>query len=277
MAFQFLEMASNDDQQREKLLNSIDSESEYDDAPNIQKEVGISRRRKIRRLLPWALHTIILLSYGTFMLIKSRHVSKPRSWPSIYDGLELPEHVYKTTFHSNYEGRPTAEVDRAWHEMLNVGIVSITERERDRLPYETAANIYRNNEYVVEMNVFHQLHCLHGLREQLWNPRSISWRNNEPVGWWEFHMNHCIEHLRQTLICHADITPQRFRWSEEDYAYSLDQEQQFMCRDWDQIWNWAKSRNTTGDYPMNLKGLEKNGKQSDAGESWLKDNAGSRN
>ena len=89
-----------------------------------------------------------------------------------------------------------------------VGIVSITEEELSRLPFETAANVFVENEYVVELNVFHQLHCLvwkhpkvcivaltdvsqHGLREQLWNPRHISWQNDEPVGWWEFHMSIC--------------------------------------------------------------------------------------
>jgi hypothetical protein len=91
------------------------------------------------------------------------------------------------------------------------------------------------------------------------------------------NIDHCIEHLRQSLICQADTTPQRFGWDEENYAYSLDQSQMFMCRTWEDIVNWAEVRNTTGDYPMNLKGLEKNGKVLDASEIWQKDTSALQN
>lgn len=84
-------------------------------------------------------------------------------------------------------------------------------------------------------------------------------------------LDHCIEHLRQSLICQGDTTPQRFEWDEENYTYSLHQEQMFKCKNWDNIRSWSEQRNTTGDSPMNLKGLEKDGKMSDAGEIWQKE------
>jgi hypothetical protein len=68
-----------------------------------------------------------------------------------------------------------------------VGIISITEQEKNRLPFDTARNVFVENEYVVELNVFHQLHCLHSLREQLYNPKFINY--DEPVHFWEWHMS----------------------------------------------------------------------------------------
>lgn len=50
-----------------------------------------------------------------------------------------------------------------------------------------------------------------------------------------------------------------------------------MCRNWEDILNWAEVRNTTGDYPMNLKGLERNCKMSDAGEIWQKETSALQN
>jgi hypothetical protein len=43
---------------------------------------------------------------------------------------------------------------------LKVGSVSITKEEKSRLPFDTAQNALRNGEYVVGLQVFHQLHCL---------------------------------------------------------------------------------------------------------------------
>ncbi|KAM3074055.1 hypothetical protein ACMFMG_008668 [Clarireedia jacksonii] len=188
------------------------------------------------------------------------------------------------TRHSKFDGRPSAETDKAWHDLLDVGIISITEQEKNRLPFDTAKNVFVENEYVVELNVFHQLHCLHSLREQLYNPKSINY--DEPVHFWEWHMSnanhniiilidHCVESLRYSLMCHADITPQRFFWNKENNAYSLDTgHEQFKCRNWDDIWDFAKARNTTGDGAINFKGFGKDGNEgNDASVTWEKVNA----
>lgn len=44
--------------------------------------------------------------------------------------------------------------------MCIVGIVSIHEDEAARLPGGTARSAVNPNEYVVELEMFHQLHCL---------------------------------------------------------------------------------------------------------------------
>jgi len=70
-------------------------------------------------------------------------------------------------------------------------------------------------------------------------------------------------------MCNADITPQRFDWDEENYIYTLDRHQQFPhCKNWADIWSWAEGRNTTGDYPNNLGGLERPDEQIVVGKWW---------
>lgn len=101
-----------------------------------------------------------------------------------------------------------------------------------------------------------------------YSQKRIIYRSREADSIINCLVDHCIEHLRQSLICSADITPQRFSFDREHYAYSLETEQQFKCKSWEDIWSWAESRNTTGDYPSNLRGLEQGGKKSDAGEVW---------
>jgi len=248
-------------QQNQRLLTLVDEENEKNQPVLVSdgeyvRDIGTFRKRKLLAILPWALHLVFFLAYITFILIQNLPNVEEKEWPDIYDGLTIKDHLHETSLTSPFQGRPNKESEEAWHHMLNVGIVSITEEEKARLPFDTAPNIFKENEYVVELNIFHQLHCLHGLRQQLYNPRHLSWQNGETVTFWEFHMNHCIEHLRETLLCNADITPQRF--ALENDTYMLDRHQQFPhCKNWADIWNWAEGRNTTGDTPMNVGDLEK--------------------
>lgn len=53
------------------------------------------------------------------------------------------------------------------------------------------------------------------------------------------HITHCLDALRQEVICNADDTP---RWS--GYGHRITGAgQNRMCRDWSKLANWAK------DYP----------------------------
>jgi hypothetical protein len=45
-----------------------------------------------------------------------------------------------------------------------VGVVSISKKELKRLPGGTAVNRAEPNTYVVELEMFHQLHCLVSVR-----------------------------------------------------------------------------------------------------------------
>lgn len=70
--------------------------------------------------------------------------------------------------------------------------------------------------------------------------------------------DHCIEHLRETLMCNADITPQRCDSDEASSNYMLDRHQQFPnCKNWADIWRWAEDWNTTGATPTNIGEPEK--------------------
>ncbi|KAL2063651.1 hypothetical protein VTL71DRAFT_5456 [Oculimacula yallundae] len=251
-------------EQTEGLLTSLDAENRVDDPVhnndrgNYELNSNTFRGRKIVGILPWALHLTVFLGYVVYIVTR-KSVAPPESGlRGFYDGLVIKEQFHETSMTSPFQGRPNKTSEEAWHHMLSVGIVSITEEENSRLPFKTAPNFFKENEYVVELNIFHQLQCLYGLRQQLYNSRHLDWKNNEAVTFWEFHMNHCIEHLRETLMCNADITPQRFDWDEASRNYILDRHQQFpICKNWADIWNWAEGRNTTGDTPMNIGELAK--------------------
>jgi hypothetical protein len=85
--------------------------------------------------------------------------------PVIYRNLTFQRAGFhsETDLKTPYEGRPNEENNAAWHRLLSVGMVSISDRENDRLPGVGSAEVrHRSDRHVVQPEVFHQLHCLVG-------------------------------------------------------------------------------------------------------------------
>ncbi|KAH6658596.1 hypothetical protein BKA67DRAFT_514057 [Truncatella angustata] len=58
----------------------------------------------------------------------------------------------------------------------------------------------------------------------------------------EDHIAHCINHIRQALQCHSDLTP--MEWRLEGSNVILNTDTRHTCRDWDKIHAWESLRQT---------------------------------
>ncbi|KAF6813759.1 hypothetical protein CPLU01_14571 [Colletotrichum plurivorum] len=182
----------------------------------------------------------------------------------IYGDAPLGSHIKvlkKAGFHdappNKYKGRPTPENEAAWAELMTVvvvvvvvcslvGMISITGEENSRLPMGGSAQVRDGNgivpdKYVVQTSVSHQLHCVKRLRELIWASEQ-----GLAEHWQYGHGSHCIDYLRQALMCHGDLTPIYMMWSEEHGTFMGVQENVMQCRSWEAIVEWSASRNDTG-------------------------------
>lgn len=100
--------------------------------------------------------------------------------------------------------------------VLAVGISKITKEESLKLSIPTLS-IPGTEDYLIELDVWHQLHCLNDLREVLYPevyggldalkfPNGTINRDTDMFRHWD----HCVDSLRQTLMCHADVSPNSF-------------------------------------------------------------------
>jgi hypothetical protein len=62
----------------------------------------------------------------------------------------------------------------------------------------------------------------------------------------KIHLDHCIDYLRQVIMCHGDLTPITFEWNIELDTYLAHHSTTHECRDFGEIFEWAKGRNNTG-------------------------------
>ena len=68
---------------------------------------------------------------------------------------------------------------------------------------------------MAQFDVFHQLHCLNSLRKVAY-PDYYGFtksKSKHPFLWAE-HLNHCVDILMQTIMCHADTEIFTLQWME---------------------------------------------------------------
>ena len=94
--------------------------------------------------------------------------------------------------------------------------------------------------YITGLEVYHQLHCLDLLRKQLYPDRYGADRGMTPEGKREYwiHLEHCVDNLRQTIMCYSDISTIPWKFHERVGAEFPDAHTTHVCRDFDRLTEW---------------------------------------
>ncbi|KAI8633231.1 hypothetical protein F5Y19DRAFT_490406 [Xylariaceae sp. FL1651] len=141
-----------------------------------------------------------------------------------------------------YVGHPSKEVDDAWRYIedgLNIDLRGIEGKVANTFQWPD------NGAYFTGLEVFHSLHCLNRLRQALY-PNVYSHIFTDPNGPdMEDHIGHCINHLRQSIQCHSDLTP--MQWTRAGNKIILSTKTPHTCRNFEKIHAWARDRRTQFD------------------------------
>jgi hypothetical protein len=113
----------------------------------------------------------------------------------------------------------------------------------------SSIRIPNTDTYFAGLSVFHELHCLKRLRQYTWKehyfPNLTS--NDERLN--RLHTDHCLEILRQAIMCRADISLFTLQWSEENLHPRADFSQEHECVDFAAINAWAGARRVDAGTP----------------------------
>lgn len=165
---------------------------------------------------------------------------------------EAIENVYKVfsmgfgKTKSIYQAEPSPEVDQAWLDLYNsFGLSKIPKDQARLLPNKTLPIPGDEEYYAVGLSVFHQLHCLNiirkGLRADYYaDPLTGAISGILPEDWPD-HVSHCLENLRQSVMCASDISLIVWQWVEEANVAAISMDTIHSCRDFDRIVDWAKA------------------------------------
>ncbi|CZS90856.1 uncharacterized protein RAG0_01745 [Rhynchosporium agropyri] len=142
-----------------------------------------------------------------------------------------------------YVGPPSQEIDTAWEVLLKNRYFSVTEEEAE-LTFGKSHGLYNHPNgvgYLLGLDVFHALHCVEQLRRAL--DRDHYFNKETKLAYPDRdHRDHCLDHIRQQLMCHADLTPIPVIWYEGHGRSFVQSDVVHTCRNWDAVHDFVSSR-----------------------------------
>lgn len=214
------------------------------------------RCRRLQRYASYLLATLVLsflISIALIAIVFTRGVSdltctaQLSGYSPVLSAVEYEELNFDNDFlhQTPYRGPPTNHMEREWERLWNHDLMAIPMEEfrylnksADALYLEAPGGLAAN------LEVFHQLHCLNLIRQYTWKdyydlhpdevqkPTDIS-RDTETG--LRVHVDHCIETLRLSLMCHGDVTPFLIVKRDENDFGVADFNNHHKCRKFDTI------------------------------------------
>lgn len=159
-------------------------------------------------------------------------------WYSQPDGPESPV---------RFMGDPSPEVDEAWDDLTSGLLIDYDDPNNE---YGLEGRTFRwpnSDKYFMGLGVYHALHCLNRVRKAL-HQDYYPFEDHPGEPPIKMHTGHCIEHLRQSLLCHADLTPLYGRLTDasgDKLAFAAaDLYETHTCRNFTRIHEWTRKRVT---------------------------------
>lgn len=140
-----------------------------------------------------------------------------------------------------YVGEPSKEIDENW-ETLTWGRYFLITEEEAKGAWGDGIEQYWDAKlggYVAGLDMFHTLHCVNRIRQFLYPEHypEIVLRNDHEV-----HRNHCLEQIRQYVMCAGDLSPVPTKYYDGLGRNYVDSDIPHTCRNFGNIQKWMWDR-----------------------------------
>ncbi|KAI1177469.1 hypothetical protein F4777DRAFT_596650 [Nemania sp. FL0916] len=149
---------------------------------------------------------------------------------------------------TEFLGRPGKQWENAMHEILSGTLIRLSE---DEMKLHDARSIpLKDGGYAAGLGIGHNLHCVKKIKQFLF--REIIYPNLSPgqaeFDELQFHADHCLDFLRQNVMCHLDYTLYSLYWGDQDPpALYHRYPQKQKCVNWDKVHGWMLDRAASSD------------------------------
>ncbi|KIX93903.1 uncharacterized protein Z520_10240 [Fonsecaea multimorphosa CBS 102226] len=147
-----------------------------------------------------------------------------------------------------YVGEPSPDIDRNWADLLYAPEVGLYGEDAAQLVGKTY-QMPESGAYRSALDVFHTLHCVNEVRKELDNWYYDFSTHREPPNVRRMHIDHCLDYLRQSIMCSADMTPATLFWSDANQRVYNSFTNLHTCRNLDLLHAWSKEHSCGADCP----------------------------
>ncbi|KAJ4856507.1 hypothetical protein T069G_09875 [Trichoderma breve] len=235
-------VASEEFHDEEHLLGDDEKDRSHNERPS----KNVSRAK----LLPYsvAFNVVLLLALISTWAISYRKFAQLRILNAVYSPAESAIEYKTVVFTGGLHGDRSAyqgyseEVNERWNSLFNeIGISQIPAAMAARLPNATTPTAHDPKQYMVELDVFHQLHCLNFMRKIVYpdifkidlTPGTEEGEDNV------YHLEHCYDQLRQSIQCASDVGTIYWEWSEPKQKMFGNLRTTHTCKNFEKIREWA--------------------------------------
>jgi hypothetical protein len=100
----------------------------------------------------------------------------------------------------------------------------------------TVRNNDNRDQHIGLINVFHEIHCLNVIRQNLHRDYYYPEGIQSPYHW--IHLYHCLNVVLQALQCSANVDIVTYNYQELMPGPVFDFSINRICRDFDALWKW---------------------------------------
>ncbi|KAI0132878.1 hypothetical protein BJ170DRAFT_592818 [Xylariales sp. AK1849] len=250
-------------------IPSDDADTSHDASAGLMKSEGVFRL-SAWKILPWALATLSGFLNILFMVVLYSTVAKPSpgtfetgfrtelvncATASAFKHIEIVQIWFTGGLGYRGDGailiadpdpiryfgdpRKYPEIDENWQSLTGGRYFRVTADEAHEAFGETYQEYWNDEEGGTDM--FHTLHCVNDLRKAFdpeFYPDDRT-RSPETV---ELHRNHCLNQLRQYVMCHGDLTPVPTRYFEGVDRNYVVSDFPHTCRNFQKLQTWMLDR-----------------------------------
>ena len=218
-----------------------------------------SENRGPRRIRPWSWTILIALSYVATFLATAATLLR---YPDIahYIPFAMSEESGKNPIVNNpifgnkirfdsvhpasdawidsrYTGTPSPSGDTAWENLQAVRGIVLQPDQARALDLPNSGLSTHNGTVAGLLGVQHNLHCIR-IVYQAFYPEYYypTQRSKAESRARMIHVGHCLEAIRQSVMCTPDLTPRAMRWEDDERLdIAIIPSVDLQCLDWDNL------------------------------------------
>ncbi|KAH9990679.1 hypothetical protein F4779DRAFT_252542 [Xylariaceae sp. FL0662B] len=215
---------------------------------------NIRSRRPFRRGLWWLgfalVHLILLIIYAGTVASLRTEVGRLRKYgPRLVntpanEAIEWEEHIFDENNMPNapFSGPPRDEIDQNWHNLLNVeNIILEPELMKAYGRDQFGVAVPDGKGFLGTLNVYHELHCIKRIYQYTYPEIYTPDETPEQRKMNTMHKDHCLDFLRQSSMCHADVGVITFQWDSSSLV-PVANSTSHQCANWKKLEEWSKAR-----------------------------------
>ncbi|KAK4224047.1 hypothetical protein QBC38DRAFT_486307 [Podospora fimiseda] len=266
---------ADDNLEKQKMLPEIKGHETWHFSDSASTTIDLSdpevespKKLNFERIYSISLHLVVILL--TMLLWLSRmessawnsSPSEERTWSPVLPYVEYEisgENALDHSKFSKYSGPPSLSLDQAWDDLVLPIHFRATQEELEQAgeTWEDAVEL-DDGGYLATTGVYHELHCLRRLRWYLYKDDYYTNITSVQEDYLKGHLDHCLETLRMTIMCHGNSALYSFYWPNgKDPSEPLKKpvaksNSKDVCVKWRSIEDWSYSRMVAPDHPLKM-------------------------